>query len=95
MSVEYEYDLLYESISSLRCFDNENTLVFIGMRQDGENRLIFLNFGNESEANEMNQIIVEKGLGRNDQFVYLLPNCRDLLILNTIAARVQYLKYRS
>jgi hypothetical protein len=95
MSIEYEYDLLYESISSLQCFDNENTLVLIGMRQDGENRLIFLNFGNESEANEMHQIIVEKGLGRSEQFVYLLPNCRDLMILNTIAARVQYLKYRS
>jgi hypothetical protein len=95
MIIEYEFDLLYENISSIRCFDNENTLVLIGMKQDGENRLIFLNFGNENEANEMQQMIVEKALEHDEQFVYLLPNCRDVMILNMNAARVQYLKYRS
>jgi hypothetical protein len=95
MVIAYEFDLLYKSISSIRCFDNENTLILIGMRQNGENRLIFLNFGDQSEANKMQQIIVEKALKQDEQFVYLLPNCRDLMILNVIAARVQYLKYRS
>jgi len=95
MIIEYEFDLLYENISSIRCFDNENTLVLIGMKQDGENRLIFLNFENENEANEMQQMIVEKALEHDEQFVYLLPNCRDVMILNVNAARIQYLKYRS
>jgi hypothetical protein len=95
MIIEYEIDLLYKTISSIRCFDDENTLVFIGMKQNEENRLIFLNFGNENEASEMQQIIVEKAIEHDEQFVYLLPNCRDLMILNVNAARVQYLKYRS
>jgi len=95
MTIEYEYDLSYTNITSIRCFDNENTLVLIGMKEDGENRLIFLNFGNENEASEMQQMIVEKAIEHDEQFVYLLPNCRDLMILNVDAARVQYLKYRS
>jgi hypothetical protein len=95
MSIEYEYDLSYTNITSLRCFENENTLVLIGMKHDGENRLIFFNFGNENEANEMQQTIVEKAIESDEQFVYFLPNCRDLMILNVDAARIQYLKYRS
>jgi hypothetical protein len=95
MIIGYEFDLSYKHISSIRCFDDGNTLVFIGVRQDGENRLIFFNFGNENEASEMQQIIVEKAIERDQQFVYLLPNCRDLMILNVNAARIQYLKYRS
>jgi len=95
MIIEYQLDLSYQNISSLQCFDDENTLVLIGMKQNGENRLIFLNFGNENEASDMQQMIVEKAIERDAQFVYLLPNCRDLMILNVITARVQYLKYRS
>jgi hypothetical protein len=95
MTIEYEYDLSYTNITSIRCFDNENTLVLIGMKEDGENRLVFLNFGDENEASEMQQMIVEKAIEHDEQFVYLLPNCRDLMILNVDAARVQYLKYRS
>ncbi len=94
MRIEYEFDLFYKNITSIRCSDNENTLVLIGMKQDGENRLIFLNFGNENEASEMQQTIVEKAIEHDQQFVYLLPNCRDLMILNVDAARVQYVKYR-
>jgi len=95
MTIEYALDLSYQSISSIRCFDDENTLVLIGMKQDGENRLVFLNFGNENEGSEMQQMVVEKAIERDEQFVYLLPNCRDIMILNVNAARVQYLKYRS
>ena len=46
MIIEYEFDLLSKNTSSIQCFDDENTLEFIGMKQDGENRFIFLNFEN-------------------------------------------------
>ena len=94
MIIQYEFDLSYQTISSIRCYDNENILVFIGMKDDGENRLVIFNFENENEENHMQQMIVEKPIGRDEQFVYLLPNCRDLMILNAIVARVQYVKYR-
>ena len=90
MTIEYEFNLLYKNISSIQSFDNENSLILIGMKSNNENRLIFLNFNNENQ-----QIIVEKGLERDDKFVYLLPNCQDLMIFNVNAARIQYLKYRS
>lgn len=92
MIIEYKFDLLYENISSIRCFHNENILLFIGMKQNGENRLVFYNFGNEDE---IQQIIVEKAIEHDKQFIHLLPNCHDLMILNVNTARVQYLKYRS
>ena len=95
MIIEYEFDLSYQHISSIRCFDDENTLVFIGVKQDGEYRLVFFTYGNENEANEMQQTVVEKAIERDQQFICLLPNCRDLMILNVNTARVQYLKYRS
>jgi len=44
MIIEYEFDLSYQNISSIRCFDDENTLILIGMKQDGENRLVFFKF---------------------------------------------------
>lgn len=95
MIIEYQFDLSYKNISSIQCFDNENTLVMIGMKQNGENRLIFLNFETENEDNVMQQMIVEKSIEHDEQFIYLLPNCRDLMILNVNTARIQYLKYRS
>ena len=96
MITEYEFGLSYAKISSLRCFNDETTLVFIGMRQDGENRLVFFNFGNDNDANEISPpMIVEKTIERDVELVCLLPNCQDLMILNVNASRVQYLKYRS
>ncbi|CAF2989362.1 unnamed protein product [Rotaria sp. Silwood2] len=95
MTIKYEFDLSYKTISSIRCFDNEYTLVFIGIRQDGENRLVFLNFEYINKENKIQEIIVEKAIEHNEEFVCLLPNCQDLMILNLIAARVQYLKYCS
>ena len=95
MLTEYEFDLPYAKISSLRCFNDETTLVFIGMRQNGENRLVFFNFGNENEAIDIPPMIVEKAIERDIEFICLLPNCQDLMLLNTNVSRVQYLKYRS
>ncbi|CAF0931223.1 unnamed protein product [Rotaria sordida] len=95
MIIKYEFDLSYMTISSIRCFDNENTLIFTGIRQDGENRLVFLNFEYINKETKIQDIIAEKAIEHDEQFVYLLPNCRDLMILNVNAARVQYLKYHS
>ncbi|CAF1087320.1 unnamed protein product [Rotaria sp. Silwood1] len=95
MIIKYEFDLSYKIISSIRCFDNENILIFIGMKQDKENRLVFLNLEYMNKENKIQEIIIEKTIEHDEQFIYLLPNCRDLMILNIIAARIQYLKYRS
>lgn len=92
MIIEYQLDISYNAISSLNCLNNENTLVFIGIREDGENRLIFLSFGIKSTENKIEHIIVEKSINHNDQLVSLLPRSRDLIILDITAARVQYLK---
>jgi len=40
MIIEYEFDLSYKNSSCMWCFDYENTLVFIDIKQDEENRLI-------------------------------------------------------
>lgn len=95
MVIQYDFDMSYRTISSIRCFDNGNVLVFIASRHNGDNRLVFFNFENKNEENEILQIILEKAIEYNDQFVYLLSNCRDLMILNATAGRVQYMKYRS
>lgn len=95
MTSEYEFDLSYATISSLRCFNDETTLVFVGMKQNGENRLVFFNFGNDNDGSEIPSMIAEKTIERDVESVSLLPNCQDLMILNVNASRVQYLKYRS
>lgn len=95
MLTDYEFDLSYAKISSLRCFNDETTVAFIGMRQNGENRLVFFNFGNENDTSETLPMIVEKAIERDIEFISLLPNCQDVMLLNTNASRVQYLKYRS
>ncbi|CAF1964013.1 unnamed protein product [Rotaria magnacalcarata] len=94
MMIVYEFDLSYKTISSLRCFNNENTLLFIGTRQDDEKRLVFLNFRNQNKENKIQPVIVEKPIEKDEQSAYLLPNSRDIMIFNASAFRVQYLKYR-
>jgi hypothetical protein len=39
-------------------------------------------FGNENEASEIQQTIVEKAIEYDEQFVYRLPNCRDLMMFH-------------
>ena len=55
MLIQYENDLSFISISLMRRFDDENALVFIGMKQDGENRLLFFNFKNEMKKVKCNK----------------------------------------
>ncbi|UJR29033.1 hypothetical protein I4U23_010248 [Adineta vaga] len=95
MIVKYQFDLLYQTISSLRCLD-ETILVFIGLRKDGENRLVLFHFNDDDDDDdEIQPMIIEKGVNHENQTIHLLPNCQDVMILNVHTARVQYLKYRS
>ena len=90
MVIVQEIDLSFDRIASLRCFNDEDSLVFIGIRQDGERRLVFVNIDRE----EQSKVLVEKAIERDDDLVCVLPRCRDLILVNPLAARLQYVKYR-
>ena len=60
---------------------NHQFLLFV-FSQDEENCLIFKDFRNENEANEMQQMIVENALRLDKQFISILPNCRDWIMVN-------------
>lgn len=90
MVIVQEIDSSFKRIASLRCFNDENTSVFIGIRHDGERRLVFLTIGRE----EQSKMMVEKAIERDDDLVCVLPRCRDLILVNPVAARLQYVKYR-
>ena len=90
MSIVQEIDLNFPRIASLRCFNDENTLALIGVRPEGDRRLAFLNIGRDDAS----RMMIEKGIDYDDDLLCVLPRSRDLLILNALAARLQYLKYR-
>ena len=93
LTIKYKFELSYQDISSLHCLD-ENSLAFIGVRKDGQKRVIFYQFSDDEEC-EAQPVVMEKSINQEYQTVQLLPNCHDLIILNVDSSRVQYLKYRS